>query len=153
MKRIITTSTIALCFTLSASGWAAEEHKHGGHDQHTAVEAAPAEDAVKHEMRLLDAAYKNLLDSILLDTPEAIEAPFHEVHRAKMATEKALHAGKVKLPKNGDKLDEFVEMDEAFHGKLKKLLGAARKKDRKGIQDSAHEILDSCVQCHTRFRN
>lgn len=146
MKRIITASTIALSLSLAASGWAQEDH-HAGHG-----EAVPAENAVKHEMRLLDGAYKNLIDSLLLDTPEAIEAPFHEVHRAKMATGKALHAGKVKLPKNGDKLDEFIEMDEAFHGKLKKLLGAARKKDRKGIQDSAHEILDSCVQCHNRFR-
>ena len=147
MKRIITASTIALCLTLSASGWAAEEHYHAGHG-----EAAPAENAVKHEMRLLDKAYKNLIDAILLDTPETIEAPFHEVHRAKMATEKALHAGKVVLPKNGDQLGEFVELDEAFHGKLKRLLGAARKKDRKGIKESAHEILDGCVRCHTKFR-
>ena len=152
MKRIITASTIALSLSLAASGWA-EEADHSKHMMRDSGEVSAPEDAVKHEMRLLDAAYKNLLDAILLDTPEAIEPPFHEVHRAKMATEKALHAGKVKLPKNGDKLDEFVEMDEAFHGKLKKLLGAARKKDRKGIQDSAHEILDSCVQCHTRFRN
>ena len=152
MKRFITASTIALSLSLAASGWT-EEADHSKHEMHAAGEVSAPEDAVKHEMRLLDAAYKNLLDSILLDTPEAIEPPFHEVHRAKMATEKALHADKVKLPKNGDKLNEFVEMDEIFHGKLKKLLGAAREKDRKGIQDSAHEILDSCVQCHTRFRN
>ncbi|MDH3976807.1 MAG: hypothetical protein OEV42_21300 [Deltaproteobacteria bacterium] len=151
MKRIITASAIALSLTLAASVRAQEDHS--SHSKHAVEDAAPAESAVKHEMRLLDAAYKNLIDAILLDTPEAIEPPFHKVHRAKMATEKALHDGKVKLPKNGDKLDEFVEMDEAFHGKLKKLLGAARKKDRKGIQKSAHEILDGCVQCHSRFRN
>ena len=152
MKRIITATTIALSLSIAASGWA-EEADHSEHSTHAAGEVSAPKDAVKHEMRLLDAAYKNLIDSLLLDTPEAIEPPFHEVHRAKMATEKALHAGKIVLPKNSDKLDEFVEMDEAFHGKLKKLLGAARKKDRKGIQDSAHEILDSCVQCHSRFRN
>ena len=152
MKRIITASTIALSLTLAASAWA-QEDEHAGHDKHPATNSVPAENALIHEMRLLDKAFKNLIDSLLLDTPEAIEAPFHDVHRAKMATEKALHAGKVKLPKNGDKLDEFVEMDEAFHGKLKKLLGAAGKKDRKGIEASTHEILDSCVQCHSKFRN
>lgn len=152
MKRIITASTIALSLCLAASGWA-QENRHAGHDKHSSGDSAPAENAVKHEMRLLDKAFKNLIDSLLLDTPEAIESPFHDVHRAKMATEKALKAGKVKLPKNGDKLDEFVALDEAFHGKLKRLLGAARKKDRKGIQASAHEILDSCVQCHSMFRN
>ncbi|MDT8317081.1 MAG: hypothetical protein RQ824_03685 [bacterium] len=152
MKKIITASTIALSLCLTSSGWAKED----GHvtlDRHSAADSAPAENAVKHEMQLLDKAFKNLMDSLLLDTPEAIEAPFHDVHRAKMETGKALKADKVKLPKNGDKLDEFVEMDEAFHGKLKKLLGAARKKDRKEIQDSAHEILDGCLQCHNKFRN
>ena len=152
MKKIITVSTIALSLTLAASGWA-QEGQRAGHDRHSSGDSAPAENAVKHEMRLLDKAFKNLIDSLLLDTPEAIEAPFHDVHRAKMATEKALKAGKVKLPKNGDKLDEFVELDEAFHGKLKKLLGAARKKDRIGIKNSVHEIVDACVQCHSRFRN
>jgi len=152
MKRTITVSTIALSIFLAASGWA-EEADHSKHMTHAAAETAPTDNPVKNEMRLLDAAYKNLLDSILLDTPEAIEPPFHEVHRAKMATEKALHAGRLVLPKNSDKLGEFVEMDEAFHEKLKKLLGVARKKDRKGIQDSAHEILDGCVKCHSRFRN
>jgi len=152
MKKIITALTIALSLTIAASGWA-QEDGHAGHDMHMAPDSASAADAVKHEMRLLDKAFKNLIDSLLLDTPEAIEAPFHDVHRAKMATEKALHAGKVKLPKNGDKLDEFVAMDEAFHGKLKKLLGAAGRKDRKGIEASAHDILGGCVQCHNRFRN
>lgn len=152
MKKNITTATIALSLLLATYGWA-EEAGHSSHNMHAAAEAATTDNPVKHEMRLLDAAFKNLLDSLLLDTPEAIEPPFHEVHRAKMETEKALHAGKVVLPKNGDKLEEFVEMDEAFHGKLKKLLGAARKNDRKGIQQSAHEILDGCVQCHTKFRN
>lgn len=151
MKKIITTSTMVLILALAASGWAAEDHH--AHEAHVGKETVPAEMAVKHEMRLLDGAFKNLLDAILLDKPETIEAPFHEVHSAKMETGKALRAGKVKLPKNGDKLDEFVQMDEAFHDKLRKLLVAAGRKDRKGIKASAHEILDGCVQCHNRFRN
>ena len=152
MKRMITASTIALSLCIASPGWAKEDG-HVGHDKHIAPDSTPAADALKHEMSLLDKAFKNLIDSLLLDTPEAIEAPFHDVHRAKMATEKALHAGKVKLPKNGDKLDEFVALDEAFHRKLKRLLGAAGRKDRKGIKASAHDILGGCVQCHSRFRN
>ena len=70
-----------------------------------------------------------------------------------MITEKALHEKKVELPKNGDKLELFVKMDKTFHGKLKKLLGTARKKDREAITESAHEILDGCIECHTMFRN
>lgn len=151
MKKIMTASTIALTLSLTVSGWTAEDHH--THDTHGGKDVVPVEMAVKHEMRLLDAAFKNLIDAILLDRPETIEAPFHEVHNAKMETGKALRAGKVKLPKNGDKLDEFVQMDEAFHDKLKKLLVAAGKKNRKAIKDSAHEIIDGCVQCHNKFRN
>ena len=151
MKKIFTATAIVLSLSVATWGQAKEDH-HAEEARHSVGHEMPG-DAVKHEMRLLDAAYKNLLESILLDTPEAIEEPFHLVHRAKMATEKALHSGKVKLPKNGDKLGEFVELDEAFHDKLKKLLAAAGTKDRKGIKDSAHEILDACVQCHDKFRN
>ena len=147
MKKIITASAMALCFTLSSSGWTEERHDHAGQG-----EAPPSENVVKHEMRLLDKAFKNLIDSLLLNKPEAIEAPFHDVHRAKMATEKALHDGKVVLPKNNDKIEEFVELDEAFHDKLRKLLGAAKGGDSTEILKSAHEVLDGCVGCHTKFR-
>ena len=150
MKKI--TTSVLLILLLFVSTLAAAQHGHESHEPAGKKEQVPPELAVKHEMHLLDAAFKNLLDAIVLNAPETIEAPFHAVHTAKMATEKALHSGKVKLPKNGDKLDEFVELDEAFHGKLKKLLGAAKRKDSKEIQNSAHEILDSCVECHARFR-
>ena len=46
-----------------------------------------------------------------------------------MATGKAIKKGAVKLPKNGDKMKEFIEMDEVFHDKLRTLLRATRKKD------------------------
>lgn len=151
MKRTIALTSALLSLSMASPAISAEDHhSHGGHG---VKEEVPAEMALKHEMKLLDAAFKNLLDAILLDRPEIIEAPFHEVHMAKMETEKALHSGKAKPPKNADKLEEFVEMDEAFHDKLRKLLGAAGKKDREGIKASAHEILDGCVQCHNMFRN
>ena len=141
----------ALLLSLASPLYSAQDHheEHVGHDK----EAISSDNPVKNEMRLLDEAYKNLLDALLLDKPETIEGPFHAVHKAKMATEKALHEGRVKLPKNGDKLDEFVRMDEAFHDKLKRLLEAARKKEKKAISDSTHEILDGCVQCHRMFRH
>ncbi len=135
MKKIIALSTVALALAVTAP-----------------LKAEEAGNALKEEMHLLDAAYKNLLDAILLDQPETIEKPFHAVHKAKMKTEKALHGGKIKLPKNGDQLEAFVAMDEAFHDKLVKLLGAARKKDRDAIRESAHEILDGCISCHNRYR-
>jgi cytochrome c556 len=117
------------------------------------AKTAPAESPVKAEMRLLDKAFKNLLDSLILNTPEAIEEPFHEVHKAKMNTEKALEKGEIKLPKNNDKIKQFVHMDKDFHKKLENLIEASRKKDMKTVQETTHKLLNGCVQCHSKFRN
>lgn len=108
---------------------------------------------VKIEMRLLNDAFKNLIDSLILNTPETIEEPFHEVHKAKANTEAALEKGEIKLPKNGDKMKQFVEMDEQFHKKLEILIEASRKKDMKTVQETTHKLLNGCVQCHSKFRN
>lgn len=113
----------------------------------------PANSPVKTEMKLLDAAFKNLINSLILNDPKAIEGPFHEVHMAKANTEKAIEKGELKLPKNGDKMKEFVRMDEEFHGKLVAVIMASRKGDMKGVKDATHQILDGCVQCHNKFRN
>lgn len=116
------------------------------------AEEAKADSPVKAEMRLLDKAFKDLIDSLVLNTPEAIEEPFHEVHMAKANTEKALEKGEIKLPKNNDKMKQFIDMDEQFHKKLEHLLEAARKKDMKAVQEVAHKLLNGCVQCHNKFR-
>ena len=114
--------------------------------------AMAADNPLKKEMRLLDEAFKNLLDALILNQPESIEEPFHEVHNAKEKTEAALHSGKIKLPKNQEKLDAFVEMDEAFHGKLKELIGASRKRDMENIKTLTHDILDQCIKCHEAYK-
>ncbi|MBE9536422.1 MAG: cytochrome c [Proteobacteria bacterium] len=134
--------TIAMIGLLSASG------------QVLAAEGSqPGDNAVQVEMRLLDKAFKNAVDGLLLNMPEIIEGPFHKVHKAKMNTEKAIKKGAIKLPKNSDKLNEFVELDEAFHEKLVGLLKASRKKDMNAVKNSIHEIMDGCVQCHNKFKN
>lgn len=116
------------------------------------AEEAKADSPVKAEMKLLDKAFKNLIDSLVLNTPEAVEEPFHDVHMAKANTEKALEKGEIKLPKNNDKMKQFVEMDEQFHKRLEHLLEASRKKDMKAVQEVTHKLLDGCVQCHNKFR-
>lgn len=142
MKKLIISAVISIALS-SAAVVNAEEAK-----------IAPATDSpVKVEMRLLDKAFKNLIDSLILNNPKAIEEPFHEVHMAKANTEAALKKGEVKLPKNNDKIKQFVQMDEQFHGKLEALIEASRKGDMKGVQDVTHKLLNGCVQCHNKFRN
>lgn len=122
------------------------------HAEEGKAAATPADSPVKAEMRLLDEAFKNLIDSLILNTPEAIEGPFHEVHMAKASTEKALEKGELKLPKNNDKIKQFVEMDEQFHKNLEHLLEASRKKEMKTVQEVTHKLLNGCVKCHNKFR-
>lgn len=143
MKKYILSAVVSIA--LGATMVHAEEAK-------TAAPAAGIS-PVKAEMRLLNDAFKNLIDALILNTPETIEEPFHEVHKAKMNTEKALEKGDLKLPKNNDKIKQFVHMDEQFHKKLEVLIEASRKKDMKTVQDVTHKLLNGCVGCHTKFRN
>lgn len=115
--------------------------------------ATTADNPVKAEMRLLNKAFLSLIDSLILNNPKAIEEPFHEVHKARIDTEKALEKGNIKLPKNNDKSKQFVELDERFHKKMETLIQASRKGDMKKAQEITHQLLNGCIQCHAKFRN
>lgn len=111
-----------------------------------------AANPLKEEMMLLNAAYKNLIDSLVLNNLSAIEGPVDEVLKAKEKTEAALEKGEIKLPKNNDKIKIFTEMDEQFHFKLKNLIVLSKKGDKREIQKLTHELLNGCIQCHDNFR-
>jgi len=111
------------------------------------------ENPLKTEMQVLDNAFKNLITSIVLNNLSAIEEPFHEVHKAKHKTEEALERKEIVLPKNNDKMAEFTKIDNKFHHELEALIEASRKGDLKKVQKVTHELLDTCIQCHTKFRN
>ena len=111
------------------------------------------ENPLKTEMQALDSAFKNLITSLMLNNLSAIEEPFHEVHKAKHKTEEALERKEIVLPKNNDKMAEFTKIDNKFHHELEDLIEASRKGDLKKVQKVTHELLDTCIQCHTKFRN
>lgn len=115
--------------------------------------ATAVDNPVKAEMRLLNQAFLNLIDSIILNNPKAIEEPFHAVHEAGLNTEKALKDGKIKLPKNNDRMKEFVEQDKQFHKKMEVLIQASGKSDMKKVQEITHQLLNGCIKCHVKFRN
>lgn len=108
---------------------------------------------LKREMRLLDTAFKNLIDSIVLNNPSAIEKPFHYVHEARVKTEGAIKNGEIKLPKNNERIEEFMKIDRTFHEKLELLINASRKGDLKKIKRFTHSLLDDCILCHAKFKN
>ena len=112
-----------------------------------------ADNPIKAEMRLLNDAFHNLINSLILNNPKAVEEPFHAVHRAKANTEKALERGDVRLPKNNDKIKQFIKMDKEFHENMEILIEASRKGDMNKVQKTAHELLNGCIGCHNKFRN
>ena len=114
---------------------------------------ATTDNPIKAEMRLLNNAFNNLINSLILNNPKAIEEPFHKVRKAKSNTEKALERGDVRLPKNNDKIKQFIKMDKEFHENMEILIEASRKGDMNKVQKTAHELLNGCIGCHNKFRN
>ena len=117
------------------------------------AEPTGLENPLKTEMQVLDSAFKNLITSLVLNNLNAIEEPFHEVHKARHKTEEAIEKKEIVLPKNNDKMAEFTKIDNKFHHELEGLIEASRKGDLKKVQKGTHELLDTCIQCHTKFRN
>ena len=114
--------------------------------------AKPATNPLKEEMWRLNAAFKGLIDALVLRKPGDIAGPFEEVLKAKAATEAALEKGEIWLPRNNDRKEEFKKMDEEFHGQIEKLIRLSKKGDMKGVQALTHRLLDGCVRCHNTFR-
>lgn len=134
----------------AADGHQVAEATAGG--SHAADAAPSTGNPVRDEMIALREAYITLIDAVLHDKPETVEEAFHKVHELREKTEEALHAGQVRLPRNGDRLEEFVKLDEEFHASVEKAVEAARAKDRRALTREAQAMLDRCVTCHERYR-
>jgi cytochrome c556 len=108
---------------------------------------------VKEEMIVLDAAFKKVIDAIVLGNMKIIKPALHELHEAREEVEKAVKAGqKITLQKNQDQLKEFIELDDKFHEEFEKLEKAAEAGNKKVVLDQTHKLLDACVVCHERFK-
>jgi cytochrome c556 len=112
----------------------------------------PGVTAVQNEMRLLLEAMRNTVTAIAMGTMETIPGSLESVHHARELTEKAVETGGYKLPKNGDKLAEFKELDEVFHSELEKLVAAAQSKNAQATATQLGVLLSKCDGCHTQYR-
>jgi hypothetical protein len=112
----------------------------------------PGVTAVENEMRLLLEAMRNTVTAISMGTLETIPGRLESVHHAGELTEKAVESGEYKLPKNGDKLAEFKELDEVFHSELEKLVAAAQSKNAQATATQLGVRLSKCDGCHTLYR-
>lgn len=133
--------------------------------------------SLKLEMRILNEAYKNLIECLVLDLPEGIEDPFLEVKKAKVSTEEALKKGDIYLLSGKENTIQFKEMYEQFYQKVDVLIEASKKKDREelrrvvgrelsetvvddaswrrdtqALRELTPQLLKDCIKCHDRFR-
>jgi len=113
---------------------------------------AGAPNPVREEMWLLDAAFKNLIDAVILKNPSSIPQIFRGLEKARAETEKAKRRGEIALPKNPDKMKLFVQFDSEFHEGLEGLIQASKKGDMPKVERLTHKLLDDCIKCHSMFR-
>jgi hypothetical protein len=154
----------------AADEHAADEHAADEHaaDEHAADEHAADEqvgqsptsldelpegvNVVQNEMQLLTEAMQTTLVLIANDQLEGIPAQIKKVHPAKVLTHKAIKKGVYAPPKNAEKIDEFVALDDAFHDDLRGLLEASKKDDLQMATDKYGDLVQGCTSCHTKFR-
>lgn len=132
-------------------------HEHPKDDTHqhhgaAASEVAPAGlNPVQHEMRLLLSAVQQAMDGVARGDVKDVPASFHRVHLAKEATAAAVTAGAWKPPE-GTTVARFTALDEAFHGKLEVLVGAASRGDVAATGGALGDVVRDCHACHAEFR-
>jgi hypothetical protein len=107
---------------------------------------------VQNEMQLLTTAMQTTLLLIANDQLEGIPAQIKKVHPAKVLTHEAIEKGVYAPPKNSEKIDEFVKMDDAFHDDLRGLLKASKQDDLQMATEKYGDLVQGCTSCHTKFR-
>jgi cytochrome c556 len=104
------------------------------------------------EMMALDRAYRDIVSAVALGNTDAVHKALETMDGAMEKTHEGLHSGTVTLRKNADRITEFKTMDIAFHAKLEALNRAAHHNNQKEMLRITKQLLEGCVQCHTRFR-
>lgn len=107
---------------------------------------------VQNEMRLLHEAMQGSVTAVANDDLGAIPHALHRVHQARGMTEAAIEDGSYRPPRNGEDVEGFVRMDEAFHHELEQLVRAARSGDSAATGQQIGVVLSRCSGCHERFR-
>ena len=124
---------------------------HSPHPQHAATAQSGANPLIE-EMTALDRAYRDIVSAVSLGDTDAVHKALEPLHGTMEKTHEGVQAGTVTVRKNADRITEFKSMDLAFHAKLEALDRAAHHKNQKEMLRITKQLLEGCVQCHTKFR-
>lgn len=124
-----------------------------GHD-HSKMQAAGdnKDNPLTEEMEKLDEVFRAVVSGVALGDGDRVHAALESMHGDMEKTHEGVNAGKVIIPKNPQRVKEFVKMDKDFHVKLETLAHAAHKNDQKNMLVLTKQLLDGCVSCHQMFR-
>jgi cytochrome c556 len=128
---------------------AAEHHGHESTKELTSTGTNP----LTEEMVKLDKVFHEVVSGVALGDGDRVQKAVESMHGTMEKTHEGVHHDTVRLPKNADRMEDFVRQDMQFHGDLEKLATAAGKNDRDEMLRLAKKLLDQCVACHREFRN
>ena len=108
---------------------------------------------LRGEMLALEEAFETIIDAVIFDNMQLIEPFIPPFHIGREKLDEAMRSGqKIELPKNQDRFEEFVKLDNEFRRKFEGLEKAAEAGKKKVVKDQIHKLFDACVVCHERFR-
>jgi cytochrome c556 len=126
-----------------------------GHHTHDAAAESSGHtgNPLREEMAQLDSVFREVVSGVALGEGARVRKALEEMHGAMEKTHEGVHHGSVTIPKNADRVQEFIGQDKQFHAKLETLAIAAQKNDQQAMLKLTKELLDACVKCHRTFRN
>ena len=145
MNTFIYGSLLSSLLVLSGGRAAAaleNQGRHGGTGTNPLIE----------EMVILDNVFRKVVSAVALGDGALVHKALESMHGAMEKTHEGVHAGTVTLPKNNDRMKEFVKLDVKFHEKLEALAQAGERNDQKKMLSLTKQLLDRCVECHRTFR-
>lgn len=104
------------------------------------------------EMVILDGVFRDVVSGVALGDGGKVHKALESMHGTMEKTHEGVHHGTVTIPKNANRVNEFVKMDKRFHHELEALAHAAEKNDTREMVKLTGRLLQGCVKCHETFR-
>ncbi|MBI5885775.1 MAG: cytochrome c [Deltaproteobacteria bacterium] len=159
MKRFVKRSLVAVVLVASTAVSAVSFATPPETAPAAAPKAAPAAPTggnylLLNEMVLLNKAYRDIISAVVLEDSKGVVDAVEgfETSQVVQMTRDAFKAGKIKTPKNPERMKEFEGMDRDFHNNFDKLRDYAKADNRPKIRYIAKKLLDNCIKCHEQFR-
>ncbi len=135
------------CFPVYGANEPADSHHHQA--QHMGEAAG---NPLIEEMVALDSVFRDVVSAVAVSDGHRVLEAVEKMHGAMEKTHEGVRHGTVTLKKNANRLNEFIEQDKQFHGRLEDLANAAHRNDGNAMLFVTKDLLDRCVKCHRDFR-